>query len=277
VSSDSFAADWLALREPVDHRSRPDGFLASLDAWLAARGSAHVLDLGSGTGSNLRYLAPRLTISQQWTLVDRDAALLARSADAGGARIPGVESIECVRGDVAREGLDEIRGADLVTASALLDLVSAAWLDQLVNACSGAGCAALFALTWDGEIAWSTQDAGSDPDDALVLEAVRAHQRRDKGLGPALGSTAAAAAERAFRTAGLRTWMMPSPWRLGPRDAELVRALVDGWGSAAAEQRPRQAPRIRAWSERRRRATRAGTLGLVVGHLDLLAFPAEGS
>jgi SAM-dependent methyltransferase len=276
MGNDSFAADWLALREPVDHRSRPDGLLASLDAWLGARGSARVLDLGSGTGSNLRYLAPRLTTAQHWTLVDRDAALLARSPDAAAARVAGLESIERVQGDLAREGLDAIRGADLVTASALLDLVSTAWLDQLVDACTGSGCAALFALTWDGEIAWSTQDVGSDPDDALVLEAVRAHQRRDKGLGPALGSTAATAAERAFRTAGLRTWMMPSPWRLGPSDAELVRALVDGWESAAAEQRPRQAPRIRAWSERRRRATRAETLGLVVGHLDLLALPAEG-
>lgn len=271
MASEAFAAEWLALREPVDHRSRAADLLAPLNVWWRARGAARVLDLGSGTGSNLRYLAPRLAGAQHWTLVDHDAALLARAASA--PPDGPVASVERIRGDLAREGLAAVPRADLVTASALLDLVSEAWLDRVVEACRGGGCAALFTLTWDGIVRWSAPDAGDgDPDDALVLEAVRAHQRRDKGLGTALGAMAGAAAERAFRTAGYRTWASPSPWVTGPAEAALAQALLDGWEGAAVEQRPEQAGRIRAWAQRRRGAL-AGAFRLVVGHGDLLALP----
>ena len=54
-----FAAAWLALREPYDHAARS---AALADRFAAAVGKApHLLDLGCGTGSNLRYLAARST------------------------------------------------------------------------------------------------------------------------------------------------------------------------------------------------------------------------
>ena len=76
MSEETFTADWLALREPVDHRSRAADLVAPVAEWWGSRPGQRVLDLGSGTGSNLRYLAPRLPGEQAWTLVDRDAALL---------------------------------------------------------------------------------------------------------------------------------------------------------------------------------------------------------
>jgi SAM-dependent methyltransferase len=79
VSDETFTSDWLALREPVDHRSRDADLVASLAKWWRSFPSYRVLDLGSGTGSNLRYLAPRLGEQQEWTLVDRDGALLDRA------------------------------------------------------------------------------------------------------------------------------------------------------------------------------------------------------
>jgi SAM-dependent methyltransferase len=265
--SETFDAAWLELREDLDHRSRATGVLAPLQGWWTARGATAVLDLGCGTGSNLRYLAPRLPGPQQWTLVDHDADLLTR------IRAPNREvGVRPVRGDVATEGLAAVQGAHLVTASALLDLVSEAWLVALVDACATAGCAGLFALTYDGGIEWS---GGGEPLDAIVRDSVNAHQRRDKGLGSALGPTAAALAERLFRERGYRTWLLPSPWRIGPRDAAVASALVSGWAAAAAEQRPDQSGAMRAWVGRRTATVARGDFGLVVGHLDLLALPAD--
>jgi hypothetical protein len=231
-----------------------------------------VTDLGSGTGTNLRWLAPRLPARQEWTLVDHDAELLALALELGVERVRGVVRVERVRGDLAHEGIAAVRRADLVTASALLDLVSDAWLRRLVEACAKARCAALLALTWDGEIAWGGRQ---DDDDALVVAALRAHQGRDKGLGPALGPGAAEAAERRFAAAGFRVSRGSSPWRLGASDRALARALLEGWGAAALEQCPEEGTRIRGWAARRAR-TLAGDFELVVGHADLLALPPAG-
>ena len=103
-----------------------------------------------------------------------------------------------VVGDLAREGIDAIADADLVTASALLDLVSRAWLTDAVRACAARGAAVLFALSYDGSVRW----ADEDPDDVLVREALNEHQRREKGLGHALGPDASEVAEALFRAEG---------------------------------------------------------------------------
>ncbi|MDJ0891981.1 MAG: class I SAM-dependent methyltransferase, partial [Gammaproteobacteria bacterium] len=70
-----FSGEWLALREPVDDRSRSGTLVTRLSA-RAPEGRLRVLDLGAGTGANLRYLAPRLGGEQEWLLVDHDSSLL---------------------------------------------------------------------------------------------------------------------------------------------------------------------------------------------------------
>jgi SAM-dependent methyltransferase len=264
VSLETFDAAWLALREPVDHRSREDALAARLAKWWAAGDRSSVLDLGCGTGSNLRYLAPRLRGRQHWTLVDHDPRLLARIAAPSGDLI-----VELVPANLTEGALERVAGTDLVTASALLDLVSRKWLDELVAACARAGAGALFALSYDGTIEWGSSLA----DDALVRDAVNAHQARDKGFGPALGPAAARVVEDTFRRRGYRTWSAPTPWRLEAADAELARRLVSGWANAAAEQRPDVADAVRSWAARRAEMVGQADFALTVGHVDLLALP----
>ncbi len=283
MSDDVFDADWLTLREPADHRARSAELDLTLAAWWAEGDRSRILDLGCGTGSNLRYLSPLLGGAaparvQRWTLLDHDAGLLER------IRLPGAGplglgstaakltplDLATVQGDLALEGLSLIDGSHLVTASALLDLVSSAWTEEMARRCANAGAAVLFTLTYDGSIVWDAPD----PDDALVRDAVNAHQRREKGLGGALGPVAAGYAERAFALHGYRTRTANSPWRLGPAEHALARALLEGWGTAAAEQRPDQAARIERWTKRRTETIEGGTFSLTVGHVDLLALPS---
>jgi SAM-dependent methyltransferase len=267
MASEVFDAAWLALREPVDHRARSETLLPPLRRAWQARSWSRILDLGAGTGSNLRYLAPRLDGDQAWTLVDRDARLLALAA------APGVAVARRVTGDLGREGLALVRQADLVTASALLDLVSEDWLRRLVNACCAAGAGVLLAMTYDGRIAW----ADAEPDTALIERLVNAHQRRDKGLGPALGPAAAPAAEHLLREAGYHVAVRASPWELASSESRLVEALVAGWERAATgcARDTTEADRVRAWAASRRRIIDGGSFTLTVGHLDLLALPPD--
>lgn len=264
---ETFSPDWLALREPADHRARAADLLPPLcSAWRTA-GWRRVLDLGSGAGSNLRYLAPRLPDGQDWTLLDHDADLLARAA----AAVEPRQQVTCVPGDLAREGLAAVAEAHLVTCSALLDLVGAAWLRRLARACRAASCGVLLALTYDGTMHWEADAA----DDALIQRLVTAHQRRERHPEPALGPDAAPTAEALLAAEGYRTWRSPSPWRLGPADAALARELVGGWERAAMEMAAggEEARRIHAWAAARRRTIDGGRFRLIVGHQDLLALP----
>ena len=88
---------------------------------------------------------------------------------------------------------------DLVTTSALLDLVSAEWLERLVVETAARRLPVYAALSYDGKIALSPQD----PFDSDIVAAVNRHQHGDKGFGPALGPEAAADCHRAVQAGRL--------------------------------------------------------------------------
>jgi SAM-dependent methyltransferase len=271
-----FTADWLALRESADAAARSDDIFAALNlpSWRG-EGIVDVIDLGAGTGANLRYVAPRLAARQRWLLVDDDAELLARAA----ATQPPTKARAAFDADAATRRIDLARSLDavpiprhsLVTASALLDLVSAAWLHALASRCAAAETAVLFALTYDGRI-----DATPDePEDAVIRELVNRDQQRDKGFGPALGPAAPAAAVDAFESRGYRLQSAPSDWQLEPADRALQRALIDGWAAAATEADPTLRETIERWQSRRLEHVAAGRSRLRVGHVDIAGRPAS--
>lgn len=267
MSDASFAASWLALREPVDHRSRVEALTERVADEGRRRGWTRALDLGTGTGSNLRYLGPRLPWIRSWTVVDHDPDLLSRVSPPGS----GVE-LERIPGDLASEGLAAMRTAELVTASALLDLVSESWLREMVQACRRAGAGALFTLSYDGTTRWEPAETG----DEEIRAAVNRHQERDKGLGAALGPSAAAVAERLFREAGYRTESAPSPWILeGPGDAPLALELTGGWARASRETESADPAFVEDWLRRRRHRIATGRFRIEVGHRDLVALPGS--
>src|SRR5262249_26453711 len=218
------------------------------------RAAVRVLDLACGTGSNLRYLARYLPPIQHWRMVDRDPMLLARLRKPMSWGI--VASVHLHRRDLANlDGIAELfERTSLVTASALLDLVSDRWLDALADRCRAASAAALFALSYDGRILCTPRD----PDDEIVRQLVNRHQRADKGFGPALGPDAADHAQQCFAARGFLVDRERSDWMLGSADSDLQRQLIEGWASAAAETAPADAGVIGEWQRRRVRHVAAG-------------------
>ena len=288
-----FSAEWLALREPVDHRSRNQGLQADVLDYLAQikpveAGTIRIIDLGSGTGSNVRALAPHLNAFQHWTLVDHDPVLLqaARIAllawaddvakpDANQAvsiNLATVESITIRKN--AKVIAIEFRCADLVndyrsilsepadfiTAAAFFDLVAESWLAQF---CAALSKPLYTVLTYDGIEKWSPPE----PMDGDILAAFHQHQRTNKGFGAAVGPTAPERLESLLRAQNFITACAPSPWVLDQHDRGLIEQLAHGSANAVRETEILQPDDVDRWERLRKEAAHCE-----IGHVDFFAY-----
>src|SRR5262245_64090383 len=184
------APSWLTLREPADAAARTPELVDRVQTALANRAAPLVIhDLGCGTGSMGRWLAPRLPGPQHWVLHDRDADLLElAAADLVVAAADGTAvTVETRLGDATAV---DFAGAALLTASALLDLLTAEEVERLARAGAAAGCPALLTLSVAGRVELSP----AEPLDREVSAAFNDHQRRWVGSRRLLGPDAVAAA-----------------------------------------------------------------------------------
>jgi hypothetical protein len=262
-----FSADWLALREVFDLRARNPTVLDAVATALEPLSSVRVVDLASGTGSTLRALSRLLPARQNWKLIDNDLSLLARAQAMPLAGGIAVTSIPLDLNHDLEAALDG--PVDLVATSALLDLVSESWLDRLAVEIAARGIPLYAALSYDGGIEF----APTDPLDAEITSAVNAHQRTDKGFGPALGPAAADVAIARFEALGYSVVHGESDWGIGPDDFEMQAELLAGWASAARDVGTLSPADTTAWLTRRRDALAEGRSSLRVGHVDFFATP----
>lgn len=303
--SAQFDPDWLRLRAPFDSAARSTRLEEQAAALLVDRArskgvmTVRIVDLGAGTGANFRHLAPRLDrlfasaghqLDQDWQLLDKsddllyhvDSEMTVWAGQTGRTWVDGRQGRVAVmsgdagrwqfvtrRVDLASPGwAGNVDDADLITASALIDLAGEDWLQGLMAAAVASDALLLIVLSYDGRLSWSPQ--GSLDQQALV--AFERHQRRDKGLGVALGSVAA---ERLVTLARSRRWQVlaeDSDWLVAAEAVAMHNALADGIAHAVVEiEREGLAPGGLAgrWLAERRAL---GPAALVVGHTDVLAW-----
>jgi SAM-dependent methyltransferase len=273
-----FDASWLDLREPADHRSRCEDLAKMLARHFDWRGQISVLDMGCGTGSNLRATAPCLGPDQHWTLIDYDAALLeaaqsrlaawaGRAEKCNGRLVLHKDgkriTVELRRADLAHD-LDRVFTSrpDLVTASALFDLASADFISEVATEVVRCRAAFYTVLTYNGQQRWTPKHDA----DAAMASAFRAHQTRDKGFGESAGPMAPALLLAAFDAAGYSVSEGDSAWRLEAGDEALVGELVPGFAAAVRETALVPEEKVATWLTLSRN-------GALVGHTDTLALP----
>lgn len=262
------SADWLTLREDADAASRSRRL--AVEAGRMLRPPLVVHDLGTGTGSMVRWCAPLLPGPQTWVLHDWNDELLERAASAAALDGDGGPVTVATRpSELGRLRGGDLEGASLVTASALLDVLSADEIAAIVSACVEARAPALFALSVTGRV---TLDP-VDPGDRVFEAAFNADQRRTVDDRKLLGPDAATTVADLFRAAGWSVRVKDSPWRLGLGDEALIAEWLDGWLAAAVAQRPA----LREWAAEYARVRvaqlTAAILHVTVHHVDLLAWP----
>ena len=287
----SFSTDWLSLREGADHRSRnsflQEQVLKHLEQIANLKnGPLHMIDLGSGTGSNLRALAPLIHHNQKWTLIDYDPLLLraarktlctwaddiiygkAKNKSDNNSTITPVTLVKnnyeiivhFLQKDLASDLQSAIsESADLITAAAFFDLVALDWLEQF---CKVLKTSLYTVLTYNGKETWLP--LGSR--DTEILDAFHFHQGRDKGFGPAAGPSALNNLELLLKRRGFEVVTGSSPWMLGASDSALIKELAAGTAKAVAEISIVTHEIAKQWGEKR-----AKSLRCEIGHDDLFA------
>ena len=265
----SFSAQWLALREPYDRRARNVGVLEAVRAAFRGQRAISVVDLGCGTGATLRAIGSQLPARQNWRLVDNNLSLLAQAAGLG--RPPDL-TVEARTIDLVRDLELALDGSiDLVTNSALLDLVSAEWLERLAVEAAARRLPVYAALTYQGRATFDP----AEPFDLEIVAAVNRHQRRDKGFGPALGPEAGLFAVRNFERVGYAVVTGASDWEFAPQDREIQLDVLAGWAAAATELGELPSAAIAAWLARRRKLVAGPGATMRVGHVDFFATPTR--
>jgi hypothetical protein len=262
----SFSVEWLALRERYDLAARNAAVLGGVADAFLDRSAIAVVDLACGTGATLRAIGPHLPPQQSWRLVDNDLSLLAKASTGNPPHVTvATKPVDLVRDlELALE-----EPLDLVTASALLDLVSPEWLDRLIIEAAARQLPVYAALSYDGRAALEPQDAF----DAVLLAGFNRHQRTDKGFGPALGPTAAASAVERFEHFGFAVLQGRSDWVLGPDDHDIQNALLVGWLETATQTTELSVFELSGWLDRRQRHLADGRSNMRIGHVDILATP----
>jgi trans-aconitate methyltransferase len=228
-------------------------------------------DLGCGTGAMGRWLAPLLPGTQHWVLHDRDADLLAVAA----ADVPGLAAdgdavtVETRQSDITSLHAGELAGGSLITASALLDLLTEDDMARLAGVCAGAACPVLLTLSVTGRVDITPADAL----DRRVAAAFNGDQRRTTERGRLLGPDAVAFAVDEFGRRCAEVVVRPSPWRLGSAHAALVAEWLIGWVGAACEHQVELTAETNAYVRRRLTQLATGRLTVIVDHADLLVLP----
>ncbi|TYL51147.1 SAM-dependent methyltransferase [Agromyces mariniharenae] len=264
------SSDWLALREAEDSRARSRELAYAASRRLGS-GPFVVHDLGSGTGSMMRWLAPLLPGPQAWVLHDWNPDLTEHATngvvplDRDGRPV----SVRTRTGELERLDAGALAGASLVTASALLDVLTTRELRAVIRACLAVGCPVLLSLSVTGEVRLDPPD----PPDEVFAASFNEHQQRLVGGRRLLGPAGVGRAERLFREAGWSIRTADTRWRLGDHDPVLLEQWFDGWVDAALEHRADLRDEGAAYRALRSEQFRRGELSAVVVHTDLLAWP----
>ncbi|SOB75123.1 Glycosyltransferase involved in cell wall bisynthesis [Marinobacter sp. LV10R510-11A] len=272
-----FADEWLQAREAADHCARSVELTQRLEQWAGDtlksnhQNPVRIVDIGTGRGSNVAYLAPAFSLPQEWLLVDQDNDLLAAAARKAHQLNVSFKTLQ------RRLMPEDFQGflpqdTSVVTASALIDLVSEAWLAALVAEVISKQAAILVVLSYTGRFTLSP----AHKDDALLRELVNQHQHGDKGTGAALGPEAAAVLADQLRMKGYEVQVVETPWQLDSKDAQLATMLMAGWVTAAKQQSPGAedaSDRLDAWFAARKQQQVAGELEITVHHQDVLGLP----
>jgi len=202
MSAKDFSLSWIKSREPYDIASRSK-ILTNLyekDKEVIQ----NIIDLGGGTGSFLRWCHHKNIEYDKFSIVDHDQTLLnsfytiskkyfsknhvVLKKNSASSYIlergkTGKTSIIDLRKQEITSSLESINDYDLISLSAVSDLLSKDYIKKLLDKINKDKYI-YFSICFDGRVKWEK----SNKYDKYIISMFNKHQLQEKTLGMALGS-----------------------------------------------------------------------------------------
>ena len=250
-----------------------------------------LLELGAGSGSLFRWLAPIVGRTQHWLWLDNDDALLERGihltahwAQRLGYAVQRSEegtelTLQTPRGtwSIEARGYDlndppsmlPLDEADAVTCSAVLDLFSEDWLDELLHAIVQRPFYAAINVIGRDRIRPHRLE------DELIWRGYILDQVGNARLLDPLGPDVPNVAREVCKELGLQYVSTRSDWIIRRQHHAMLRYMIGFVTNAARQALPQYRRRVDRWERRRRQEIAAGRCTLRIGHVDVLVSVAE--
>ncbi len=266
------SSEWLDLREPADAAARSRDLVEHVRQQLPATGRLVIHDLACGSGSMGRWLAPLLPGRSSGSCTTATRTCWRSPPRTLRARPPAGPPSSSRRGcsDITRLCPDDLAGATLITASALLDLMTGDELAGLVDLCAAVACPVLLTLSVD-----RTRRAGTGRSARLVRgRRIRRPPASHDGGRPPARPGCRCGRRRALPPAGGRCRRSAQPLAARRRRRRSGGGVAHRMARCRLRAgRPTWPPGSDAYARRRLAQARAGQLAVTVDHADLLVLP----
>ena len=129
-----FENSWLFEREKIDNLSKNKSIIRKINNSLKNHDQIRIIDLGTGTGSNFRYLSKKIKYkNQSWTLMDISKSSLSEAKKNININ-KKIKIIKLKNDDIIKNiQKHNFINYDLVTGSAFLDIMPHDWFKNFIK------------------------------------------------------------------------------------------------------------------------------------------------
>ena len=202
-----FENSWLLSREKIDSISRNKKAIEKINKYTSISKNLNIIDLGCGTGSNFRYLNPKIVKKQSWKMVDISHLSLSYLKK-NIKHSQKIQNITYKKIDIIKQ-IEKIdfKNFDIVTGSALLDIMPKEWFINFLNINKSTKII-YFTINYDGNFKFYPKHK----DDDNIVRLFNQDQMSDKGIGKkAVGPKCTQIIDQLFQRTH-KTYVFNSNW-----------------------------------------------------------------
>jgi len=281
---------WLEHRYASDEAARNPSVEKKFIDYFGERDRMHIMDAGSGTGSNFRYFFAKLADEQHWTLLEQDASMLESSRKKlvefaqehkckveeqaekiiirSDRKLAHVQFLSGKLQDIKK--LTDLEQLDVIMANALFDLVSHEQFDTFAAQIACYQVCLMATLNY-----YETSFLPFSEDDAPYIKHYHTHMTRPQDFGAAMGPNCTEEMLDLLAAHEMKCEQEGSQWHLKRYDTTMQHYILHFMEQAIKDLNfsDKEVKKLEAWIHKKKQMSRDHQLEIIIDHSDIFAYP----